>query len=560
MDTDGRLATKSIEQAQEDSIQHRATREAQGRLPLLLFMHHAGEIIAPWWSKKRDLDLDRFSKQCDHYSGAVYVLTSKLSSVPFRIEPRDATVARWRKLAEEYQYRLEAESEFGQGWQLLIIKWLIDLYNQDNGAFLEVIGGGPKDGPIKGLPVGVAHLDSQRCTRTGSAKYPVIYEDTDGKSYMLHRSRVLFRSQQPSQRADMYDVGLCWLSRCINTAQGLTDVLVYKQEKLGSRPKRAIGIARGGLDGDTINEALMLADSVMDAQGLRRYSKIPFVGDEAHPDADVEIRDMASLPDGFDYEQDVTLGMFTIALAGAVPPRWLWPATTTGATKADAMYQHVAGLTGGPGATLQMIATMLAGPERGNVPLPTDVPRFLPPQLRMVFDFQDDEQDRTEAEISKTRAETRERDINTGVVTVPVARAQMVKDGELTEDEFEAMELDEGRTPEGEEVVNLFYSLDPDFQALLDVGVDDPLAVLVNDPVVVLAAIEEAMLAARDILTNATSVSERSKARQALAALGRLKELYLEQAMGEGELEGEEGTEGEKPEGEEEQAEEVSEE
>jgi hypothetical protein len=537
MDTDGKITTKSVEQAQQDTIQHRATQEAQGRLPLLLFMSHAGEIIAPWWSKRRDLDLDRFAKQADHYNGAVYVLTSKLSSVPFRIEPRDATVARWRKLAEEYQYRLEAESEFGQSWQVAITKWLTDLYNQDNGAYFEVIGGGPKHKKIKGLPVGLAHLDSQRCTRTGSVEYPVIYEDTDGRTYKLHRSRVLYRSQLPSTRADMYDVGFCWLSRCINTAQSLVDVLVYKQEKLGSRPKRAIGITQGGLDPDAVQQALEMADSVQDAQGLRRFSKIPFVGDEAIPDADILIKDMASLPDGFDYEQDVTLGMFTIALTGAVPPRWLWPATTTGATKADAMYQHVAGLTGGPGATLQMIAQMLGGPEKGGVPLPGDVPRFLPPQLRMVFDFQDDEQDRTQAEISKVRAETRERDISTGIITPRIAREQMLADGEINEDEFEAMELEEGRTPDGQDVVNLFYSLDADYQALLDVGVDDPLAVLVNDPVVVLAGIEAAMLTARDILTNATSTNERVKARRALAALAALKELYLEQAVGEEEEE-----------------------
>lgn len=534
MDTDGKLMQlKTVDQDQAETIQSRATQEAQGRSPLLLFMSHAGEIIAPWWSRKRDLDLDRFGKQSDHYSGAVYVLTSKLSSVPFRIEPRDATVARWRKLAEEYQYRTEAESEFGQGWQITISKWLMDLYNQDNGAFMEVIGGGRKDKPIKGLPVGIAHLDSQRCTRTGSVEFPVIYDDPDGRSYQLHRSRVLFRSQLPSQRADMYDVGFCWLSRCINTAQGLVDVLVYKQEKLGSRPKRAIGITQGGLDPDSLNEALALADSTMDAQGLRRYSKIPFVGDEAMPDADILIKDFASLPDGFDYEQDVTLGMFTIALTGGVPPRWLWPASATGATKADAMFQHVAGLTGGPGATLKLIAQMLGGPEKGDVPLPTDVPRFLPPQLRMVFDFQDDEQDRTQAEIRKVRAETRERDINAGTITPRIARAQMQKDGEITSDEFEAMELEEGRTPDGEEVVNLFYSLDPDFQALLDVGVEDALALLVNDPVLVLAGIEQAMLAARDIMTNPVSTNERTKAKRALAALAALKELYLEQAAGE---------------------------
>ena len=519
--------TKSVEQARADSLQARATQEGQGRSPFLMLMAHAGEIIAPWWSKRRDFDLDRFAKQSDHFSGAVYTLTAKMASVPFRVEPRDASVAAHRRLAEEYQARLEGEAEFGMGWQEVMTRGLRDLYEQDNGMFFEVIGGGSKDGPVRGLPAGLAHLDSQRCTRTGSVEYPVLYDDIDGKLYRLHRSRVLYRAQLPSPRADMFGVGFCWLSRCINVAQALVDVLVYKQEKLGSRPKRALGITKGGLDPDAVIQALALADSVMDSQGLRRYSKIPFVGDETLPDADLELVDMASLPDGFDYEDEVTLAMFAIALAGAVPPRWLWPATTTGATKADAMYQHVAGLTGGPGATLQMIATMLGGPARGGPGLMSDVPRFLPPQLKIEFDFQDDEQDRISAEIDKVRAEGRKQDLDTGVINVRVAREQMLKSGELDEDQFEELELDEGRLPDGMDVLTLFYSGDGQTQGMLSIDAQgDPLDVADNDPAVWVPAIDKQLRTVEPLAVNAPNAGLRRKARRAVVALQKLRDLY----------------------------------
>src|SRR4030042_103507 len=161
----------------------------------------AGLTVPAWWSKTRDWELDRFWKNSDHLSGAFYTLGSKLSAVPFRVEARDPNVASHRKLAGEYQDLLEAGSEFGLGWQEVLVPFLLDLWTQDNGAFLEVIGAGPKDGPVRGLPVGLAHLDSYRCHPPGSLEYPVQYEDYDGKLYKLHRSRGLYRSPMPSPRA-----------------------------------------------------------------------------------------------------------------------------------------------------------------------------------------------------------------------------------------------------------------------------------------------------------------------------------------------------------------------
>jgi hypothetical protein len=248
----------------------------------------------------------------------------------------------------------------------------------------------------------------------------------------------------------------------------------------------------------------------MSSRGLSRYSKFVVMGDQMMPDAALEMIDLASLPDGFDYEKDTTLGMFAIALTGAVPPRWLWPATTSGATKADAMYQHVAGLTGGPGATLQMIATALGGSERGRQ---HTAGKFLPPTLKMIFDFQDDEQDRASAEIREVRSQARASDINAAVISVRVARQQMVSDGELSEAQFAELELDDGRLPDGDDVLSLFQSPDPQIMALL---VPDPDA----------ATVEEIDAKIQDnwaTLQTAPNARLKDKVRQAIAALEALR-------------------------------------
>jgi hypothetical protein len=314
----------------------------------------------------------------------------------------------------------------------------------------------------------------------------------------------------PSPRAEMLRVGYCWTSRAVNAAQNLIDESVYKQEKMGSRPQRAILLTKGGLDPDTVQSAFRIAESSMSSRGLSRYSKFVVMGDQMMPDAALEMIDLASLPDGFDYEKDTTLGMFTIALTGAVPPRWLWPATTSGATKADAMYQHVAGLTGGPGATLQMIATALGGSERGKQHTSG---KFLPPSLKMIFDFQDDEQDRSSAEIREVRSQARASDIGGKVISVRVARQQMVSDGELSEAQFAELELDDGRLPDGDDVLSLFQSPDPQIMALL---LPDPDAATVEE---IDAKIEDNWAT----LQTAPNARLKDKARQAIAALEALR-------------------------------------
>jgi len=516
---------KDLDSARDASIQERGRepRDSNYGIGLLMNLSQVGGLVSPWWSRQRDMELRRFWMSVNHLAGAFYTLRAKLTSVPFRIEARDASVKSHVKLAEQYQQVLEEESEFGQGWAECFGKFLLDRWSSDNGAFLEIIGDGAKDGPIVGPALGLAHLDSARCQRTGNVEFPVVYTDTDSKRYQLHYTRIIFNSEMTSPQAEMYGVGLCWVSRCIDVAQNMLDIATYKSEKLGSRPQRGIIVTQGGLDPETLSAAFREAGGAMSDQGLSRFSKFVLVGGADYPDAAMQMVDLASLPDGFDEQQSITLGMFAIALAGAIPPRWLWPATASGATKADAMYQHVAGLTGGPGATLAMIASALGGSERGRYHASG---KFLPPSLRMVFDFQDDEQDRTQAEIRELRAKQRTADMATGVIDVRTAREQAQSSGDISDAQFEALELQEGRVADGSSVLTLFSDPDEQMHELLALGVDDPLDVAANIGFDIRAAIDAQQRLALAVLATEGKPDIRRKARQAIAALNALAELY----------------------------------
>ena len=167
----------------------------------------AGDIIPAWWSPARDVALRNFWKKSDHLSGALYSMTSKMTAIPHKVVARDTAIKAHVEEAEVMTAVLNAAVEYGKGWVSFYCKFTEDLLSQDNGAFCEIIGEGRKDGPVIGRPVAVAHLDSARCQRTGSAEYPVIYTDTDGKRYKLHYTRVMETSQMTSPIAEMFGVG-----------------------------------------------------------------------------------------------------------------------------------------------------------------------------------------------------------------------------------------------------------------------------------------------------------------------------------------------------------------
>jgi len=515
-------ADKSVEDAVTHSIQSVPATDGIAGGGLLGYLVQAGTLIAPWWSRRRDIDLDRFWKQSDHLSGAKAALTAKVASVPVRVLPRDTAMKTHWKQAEVYNIRLVEESEFGQSWISTVSKFLEDYWLSDLGGHLEIIGDGDPDGPIAGPALGVAHLDSHRCQHTGSAEYPIIYQDLGGQRYKLHRTRVAFAADSPSARAEMFGTGFCALSRAINSAQSLIDIGTYKQEKLGSRPLRAALIGKG-IRTEAITDSLKIAAETMDNQGLSRFSKMPVIGNLS-PQASLEIVDFASLPDGFDEDTSTKLGMFAIALAFGVPIRWIWPAASVGATKADAEFQHIAGLGGGIGKALATLTMMLGGDPRGPSHMKG---KFLPSHLKLVFDFQDDEQDRTRAQIRNLRAMGRNQNINSAVYSVRVAREYALEDGDLSRSQFAALELEDGRLPDGSDVLSLFNVTDPVLMRMLDMGVDEPLAVNVNDPLDMLMEIESAALSAMEEQAAARSLAQREKATQALMALNALKDLYI---------------------------------
>lgn len=464
METNGNLTTKEIFVTEQDNEQ------TTGSVGLFHWLAGSGDFLPPWWSYARDEALRKFWKLEDHLAGTINTLREMMVAIPVKVVARDSTIKAHVRQAELYTNVLLKDSQSRSnmaetGWGTCYGSALQDFWTQDNGMVIAIEGPGRPDGPILGMPTKLIHLDAWRCYRTGSREYPIIYYDADGKRYKLHKSRVIVMASQASPVAEMCGVGFCAVSRAALAAQIMRDIATYKQEKLGSRQRRAV-LVGDGIPTKAIEGALRIADEGMDNMGLKRFGKIPIIG-SAKTGISLTLVDLASVPDGFNDLDQHQLGMHVLALAFGVDQRQLaWAQGLQGQTKADALVQHFKMRGKGPGFIISEVTRKLEA-------------KFLPPHLKLIFDRQDDEQDEQQANIEKVRSETRERDINTGVISVRVAREMMVEEGGLTQQQFRQLELTDGRLEDGQPLHSIetnsryaeFIGMEiADLYALLDTG------------------------------------------------------------------------------------------
>ena len=481
-------------------------------LGVLGWLIETGGTIPPWWSIRRDAELRRITLKSDHLMGAVYAMISKIVTIPFEVIPRDKTISRHSAQAEERTHCLLEDSEYLKGWNVLLTKFLLDHYTQDNGGFMQIVGGGAPDGPIIGWPFGLVHMDAARMQRTNSPEYPCIYTDAHGQRYKVHYTRVIEMSSLPSANILMNGVGYCAISRCINVAQNLIDIATYEQEKLGSRPARTMLVGEYISTAD-IRKAFELAGDSADQARLTRFARTVAVG---NPTAATKINriDLASVPDGFNKDESTELGICAIALAFGVDMREFWPATTTGATKSDAEMQHQKA-KGKWGEILQRLQRVINQ-------------KFLPPQLEFRFDYHTEEDNQVHAQVEYNLAQSAEMNLGDGALTTRIVREKWLDSGNLTDAQFEYLELQDGRLADGTDVLALFTSADPDIQALLKLPLANPTRIADNDPAQALTAIDAQLETVVGININTVRDVVKQETRQAVAALTKLRSQYDE--------------------------------
>jgi hypothetical protein len=277
--------------------------------------------ITPWGTgyASRDKELRDFWPTESYLAGAIYSVCISNAAYEWEIQVRGQGHS-GTKLETTLTDMLNgaiAGQDFG--WIPFISMLSEDYYTQDNGGFIELVRDPSIDAASRfkdeNAPViGLAQLDAGMCQRTGDPKIPIIYYDKDYNPHKMKWYEIIPRSEFPSPIQSMNGVGHSAVSRVFRMSQIVQSIEIYKDEKISGRQFRAIHFV-SGIAKTEIDDVLKVETTRADNQGYLRFITPAIITslDPERPVTTVKI-ELASLPDGFDIDQEMKWYISAIAL------------------------------------------------------------------------------------------------------------------------------------------------------------------------------------------------------------------------------------------------------
>lgn len=372
----------------------------------------ADEII-PWGvaPAQRDRQLRAFWPTEPTLASAIYTTVSRYAGFGWQLDGPAKIVSHYEKLLHS--------AEFGRGWQQFISKILLDVFTQDNGAFIELVR--ESDSPTSPV-VSINHLDSGSCIRTGRYREPVIYYDRWGVARVMKWYQCIPVEEFPSPIETMRGIQYCAVTRMLRAAQIMRDICVFNHEKISGRFVRAIWLV-GGVQTKTINDAMTTHQTIADNAGLTRFIQ-PLVIGSLDPTAKVSAEkiELASLPDGFDVDKFMRWYINQIALAFGSDYQEYAPLPGGGLGSGNqAETMHIKSRGKGPRLFMSLIEHIF------------NWQGILPTNVAFTYGDQDVAEDMERTRLRLLRAEERATRIKSGELTPEVAREIAVDVGDLDE-------------------------------------------------------------------------------------------------------------------------------
>jgi len=186
-------------------------------------------------TKARDYYLRLSPFRDSMWASAIHIATTKIASMSTEFTG-DAQRLR------NYAHQILMNAEDGEGQVCFLSKQVRDFLTTDNGCFTEIVrGSGARGARI----LGVMHLDSLRCTRTGDPSMPVIYRDWKNTEHYLKDYQVLRYSDMPTAAESFWGMGLCAASRAWNSILKMAAIERYYREKIDGKTPRSIDLVNG---------------------------------------------------------------------------------------------------------------------------------------------------------------------------------------------------------------------------------------------------------------------------------------------------------------------------
>ena len=386
------------------------------------------DSFTPWGRAPRTRD-----RQLRQFWPTEPILASALYSVVIRNAAFSWTLDGTPLTVRVSQDMLQA-ADFGKGFRHMITKVGIDLFSQDNGAFIEIIRA--TDSPLAPT-VGLAHLDAFRCTRTADPEFPVNYLDRKGQIHKMAWYQIVTLAEFPSPVETMFGMQLCAVSRVLRAAQYLRDIAVYQREKVGGDNPNAIYLV-GGVTSQKISDAMEQHKARQAERGMVRYI-IPLIVGSLDPSATVTVEqiDLKSLPDGFNTEDAMKWYINQLALGFGADYQDFAPLPGRAmGSGAQSLVMHMKSRGRGPAMFMSMIEQAM------------NFQGVLPRNVTFRYDEQDVEADLEQAELENKVSETLDRYVKNGTFTPQAARQQLLDKGMMSQELFDSLQEDPDLTPD----------------------------------------------------------------------------------------------------------------
>lgn len=380
--------------------------------------------ISPWglnWNL-RDVQLRAFWPTESYLAGAITNVAFKYAAMDWEIQSKSTAVEQ----ACTDMLRAALGRGGAVGWSDFVENFVQDLCTQDNGAFIEVIRDPSASFKNERAPVvGIGHLDSNRCVRTGRADYPVKYIDRNGKHHKLAWYEVIPFSDFASSIERMNGIGYSAVTRVLKIAQIMRNTLIYRDEKVSGRHAKAIHVV-GGVSRSELQQAKDRNKEELDNAGMTRYNDAIILA-SLDPEKSVSTAtiELASLPDGFDFDKDMTWYMAGVALCLGVD------------------YQEFAPLPGGNigSASQSQILNRKTSGKGPRIFMDSITEKFrnygvLPRGAELIFNDKNEEEELERQEIRTAAAEEAAIIVNAKIFPPEVMAKSLVRRGIFEEDDL----------------------------------------------------------------------------------------------------------------------------
>lgn len=186
------------------------------------------------------------------------------------------------------------------GWVPYCAKGVRDYSTTNNGWVSEVVR---STGALGARIIGLNHLDSRRCRRTGDLEIPFVYTDLKGREHELRWYEVIDFVDQPDPAADKLGMGMCAAHRAWKKICYMAAMERYVWEKTTGTGATSIDFVQGVLN-NTVKDAIAVAKEEKRQEGFVMYMGriiAPVTGDQGITLVSIPLKD---LPDGFDPEKE----------------------------------------------------------------------------------------------------------------------------------------------------------------------------------------------------------------------------------------------------------------